>query len=600
MKTESSKASTLKRARTYRAPRQLTDVTIFQFLHSLDTPRSLTVWLLFKNKEHDQLVDLKIDPNSYNSSWRFRDDYVATEFLSKANFLELSVDRKTAAMAKFEEFESRCSHTNRRFRNPILDPQNNGSNVWLLNATKRKIDMILGDFSGDELIDDANWGPGVSTLLKGEEVSGYNKFTAERGITRDLYSLISPWFSTAYPLWADHLSREFGESWAVLENGNTIVTVPKNSKTDRVIAVEPGINLWFQKGCGSMIRRRLRRFGVDLNSQQRNADLARRASYDNSLATVDFSSASDSIARAVVEELLPRRWFVLLDSLRSKFGVEQGSCRIWNKFSSMGNGFTFELESLIFYAAALAVAEYEGVSTTDISVFGDDVILPTSCFALFSEFSEFLGFHVNPKKSFSSSAFRESCGAHWYNDVDCKPVYLKERLSNVETVYRMANAIRLHAHRRGHYDFCDRMFLDAWLTLYRGLPESLRLAVPATAGDVGFISNFDEARPARARRGFEGYLYPSLASIGVTRSGDGQGLTLAQLRRLGNPELLPDFGSTLQNSLRLLKNIPTRERFWVLRPDLIASGESYTLRGRVRRTLCLSLVPQWYDMGPWL
>jgi hypothetical protein len=601
MKFEISSASILKDARDFRVPHQTTDETICQLLHSLDTPRSLAVWLLYVSKEHDQLLELKIDPNHYRNGGCFRDDYVATNLLSKSVFLNTSFDKKAVAFKKFEEFESLCNHTNRRFRNPSLDPLNHGSNVWLLNATKRKILQVLGDFDGDELVDDANWGPGVSTLIKGPEVSGYNKFCAERGITRDLYSLIADWFPVAYPSWANHLSRNFGESWAVYEAGNKIVTVPKNSKTDRVIAIEPGINLWFQKAVGSMVRRRLSRFGIDLLDQSKNAFLARKASEDSSLATVDFSSASDSIASAVVEELIPHRWFLLMNCLRSKRGKDsEGQIRVWNKFSSMGNGFTFELESLIFFAAASAVSEYLGSDGT-VSVYGDDVILPSECVDLFASFSEFLGFRLNKDKSFSDGFFRESCGSHYYDGIDCKPIFLKERLSNAETVYKLANNIRLLAYRYGHSDYCDNRFGQCWANLRCRVPESLRLVVPATAGDVGFIGNLDEANASRARYGIEGYFYRGLASVGVTRRGDGQGLILAQLRRLGKSDSSPDYGS-LSSSLRMIRmrKTPHKMKDYMLRPDLIASNESYTLRSKVRMCIVKPLVARWYNLGPWL
>ena len=602
MKTEFSHAQALKDARDFRVPQQTTDVTIFQLLLSIDSPRSLAVWLLYKNNEHKQLLDLEIQPENYANAQLFRDDYVATLLLSKAVFLNTGYDKAQVAFEKFRKFEDLCNHTNRRFQNPSLDPQNHGSNVWLLNATKRKIQQILGDFDGEELADDANWGPGVSTLLRGAEVSGYNKFHAERGITRDLYSLIVDWFPVAYPSWADHLSRTYGESWAVFQDGNKIVTVPKNSKTDRVIAIEPGINLWFQKAVGSMIRRRLRRFGIDLNDQSRNSSLARQSSIDACLATVDFSSASDSISRAVVEELLPPRWFLLLDTMRSKRGIdEKGNSLIWNKFSSMGNGFTFELESLIFFAAASAVVEHMGADGT-ISVYGDDVILPVSCVNEYSSFCEFLGFRVNMEKSFFNGPFRESCGSHYFDGVDCKPVFLKEKLTNVETVYKLANNIRRLAHRYGHLDFCDGRFARCWAHLAGGVPESLRLMVPSSAGDVGFISNLDESGATRARYGIEGYYYRSLASLGVTRRGDGQGLVLAQLRRLGASSPYHDEVCCLRRSISIMRysSTPHKLKTYMLRPDLIATGESFTLRGRVRRAIVRSLVARWYNLGPWI
>lgn len=606
MKTKSSYAVLLKAARNFRLAPQKTDVTVYQFLHSLDTPRSLAVWLLYKYKEHDQLLALDIEPKHYINPIMFRDDYSATLFLSKAVFLETTFDKKKKAYEKFEEFESLCGHTNIRFRNPSLDPNNHGPNVWLLNATKQKIRQVLDDFCGDELIDDANWGPGVSTLLKGSEVSGYNKFRAERGITRDLYSLVSDWFSVAYPSWSDHLSREYGESWALYQVGNKIVTVPKNSKTDRVIAVEPGLNLWFQKAVGSMIRRRLSRFGIDLNSQLRNATLARNSSKDGKLATVDFSSASDSIAAAVVEELLPPRWFQLLNSMRSKIGVDSsGSIRRWNKFSSMGNGFTFELESLIFFAAATATCEYLKLDRSSISVFGDDVIIPSEAIDLFSSFCEFLGFRINKDKSFWDGSFRESCGSHYFDGVDCKPIFLKERLSNAESVFKLANNVRLLAHRRGHNDFCDGKFLDCWSALYNWVPEPLRLKVPICAGDVGFITNFDEAAPdvERARYGIEGYYYRALTSVGISRIGDGQGLILAQLRRLGRPAQPAGYGSQrFESASRQSQRTPTSLLLFgeELRPDILATSNSYVLRGRSTRRVAKSLVSRWYDLGPWL
>lgn len=571
MTTKLRKSSLLQAARAFRARRSHTDTAIHHFLSSLDTPRALTVWLLYKHGEHDQLTALEVNPDDYLSHlWGvFRLDYEATNFLSKASFLKTTFDRKVVAYDKFLKFETLCMQTNRRFllRNLRLDSLANEHSAWLLNATKRKISMVLGDFSGDEFVDEANWGPGVSTLIKGEEVSGYNKFHAERGITRDLYTLISPWFSVAYPSWSEHLNREFGAEWPVFEVGNRVVTVPKNSKTDRVIAIEPGINLWFQKAIGSMIRRRLRRFGIDLNSQVRNQQLALQGSRDSSLATVDFSSASDSISKEVVEELLPRRWYLLLDACRSKVGrLADDSIIRWEKFSSMGNGFTFELESLIFWAAAEAVREYLGVEGP-VSVFGDDVVLPSACFDTFSEFSAFLGFRVNESKSFYSlnSHFRESCGSHYYKGMDCKPVFLKERLSNVETFYKLANGIRNLAHRHNSHRGCDTRFHDCWLDLVERVPEALRFRVPVSAGDTGFVSNFDEAVPRRARYGIEGFYYRSLVSVGLSRRGDGQALILARLRS----------------------------------PSLLEYGNNYTLRGRTRRVIADPLVPQWYNLGGW-
>lgn len=566
-------------ARRFREGNGFTDSTIRQFLSALDSPRSLAVWLLYKSGEHDQLTALDIDPLWYNNPYRFRLDYSATNFLSKAAFLKTSFNREEVALKKFHEYEALCGQTNARFRNLSLDPLFSGPNVWLLNATKRKILEILGDFSPEEFVDGANWGPGVTTLLKGSEVSAFNKFHAERGMTRDLYSLVSPWFAMAYPQLSIHVS-DGGlrpDGGFQFEVGNEIITVPKNSKTDRVIAVEPGWNLWFQKSIGTMIKRRLLRSGVDLSSQEVNQRLAKVGSLDSSLATVDFSSASDSISRELVRELIPPRWYTLMDSCRCHIGVLASGPIRWNKFSSMGNGFTFELESLIFYAAASACVEYsadELIAKGEIpakrtsfwiNVFGDDVIIPTHAYELFSSFSAFLGFKVNPKKSFSSGMFRESCGSHYFDGLNCKPVYLKDRLRHVEDFFKLANGIRNLAHRHGNHRHCDVRFLDCWRHLYERVPEPLRFKVPHSAGDVGFISNFDEAVPARARNGIEGFYYRALTTSAVKREAKGLAMLLTRL--------------------------------WV--SSELEYGNSYTLRGRSRRSVSDSLVQRWYNLGPW-
>ncbi len=565
MTPKSHRASLVDLEKAYRAPSSLTDESIHHFFSSLNSSKSLAAWLLYKNKEYKQLLDLDVDPLDYQDPFKFRDDYSAISFLSKADFLKLDVSKEETAFLKFFKYEDQCRTTNSRFLNLSIDPSYNGANVWLLSAVTRKIEQILGEFNGEEFVDGCGWGPGVTTKLKGEDVSALNKFHSENGITRDLYALVQPWFEAAYPGWHAHLTSQNGEHWADFQVGNTIVTVPKNSKTDRVIAVEPGLNLWFQKGIGRMIRSRLRRRGIDLKDQSINQRLSQVASQRGHLATVDFSSASDSISKEVVRELLPARWYTLLASTRSVLGTHAGKTLRWEKFSSMGNGFTFELESLIFYASALAVCEYLDVSTSQVSVYGDDVILPTSCYELFSSFSAFLGFTVNLDKSFASSSFRESCGAHYFDGVDVKPIFLKGRVSDVQAVYKLANSIRNLAHRRNSYYGCDARFLRCWSYLVNRVPKPLRLRTSRQLGDAGFAGNFDEATPSFARDGIEGYYCVGRLELGLTRDHDGPAMLLNRLK------------------------VQSIEEF----------GNSYSLRGRTKIRYKRVLVAQWYNYGPW-
>lgn len=553
----------------------ITDIAILNFLHDLDSPRSLSVWLLYSNKEYHQLVSLEINPMDYNDPSSFRSDYVATEFLSKASFLPLDVSKRVEAQRKFDEFESRCAVTNRRFKSLETNPHYNGLVASTLSSVGVKIQKILGDYSVEEHLDCCDWGPGVSTLLKGAHVSAANKFQFETGITYDTYSLFCPVLSMAYPAWMYNLHSKNGG--VTFQKGNSICFVPKNAKTDRVIAIEPGLNLWLQKGLGVMIKRRLKRFGIDLNTQENNQRLAKLASHDGNLATIDFSSASDSISTEVVRSLLPFDWFRVLDNVRSRMRLNpDGSTQMWNKFSSMGNGFTFELESLIFYAVACCSSNSDDIK--DISVFGDDVILPVSAMGTFSTVVEFLGFLVNRKKSFSSSAFRESCGSHYFAGEDVKPLYLKEKIKNVQAVYKLANSIRLYAHRRNHYFGCDAKFRRSVEYLVRRAPPALRLMVPVADstesfhrnrlfGDCGFISNWDEAAPTYLKHGHQGYAFVSLNERGKESPFfDAPGLLFDRVR-----------GSSLQTS-----------------------GNHYTLRGRTRLCASRTRAFGWYNLGQWI
>lgn len=564
--TKSKVGKLVKLACDTRIAPSVTDRFIHSYLQAIDSPRSLAVWLLYENREHLQLTKLTVEPKNYCSSSAFRDAYIATKFLSKADFLETGIDRKAVAMSKFDLFEVKCGEQNRYFRNLLSHPNFSDENVRLLSLARRKIASILGTFSAEEFVSNGNWGPGVSTLIKGEEVSAFNKFRDERGITRDLYSLIREWFHLAYPLWKSEPLTLTGEGALTLQSGNTVTTVPKDSKTDRVIAIEPGFNLWFQQAIGTMIVKRLRRVGIDLTTQENNQHAAWLSSKDDSLATVDFSSASDSISSAVVEDLLPQRWFTLMNSSRSQYRQGEDFSVKWNKFSSMGNAFTFPLQSLIFYACAWAVLQLKQIKGT-ILVFGDDVLLPREAFSTYSSFTEFLGFTVNTDKSYSQGYFRESCGAHYYDGVDCKPYYFKSRIRQVFDLYKAANGVRLLSHRSMSSQACDVRFRSVHRQLVKVCPKPLRFCTPIDNVSGGFISNFDEATPSRARNGIEGYRYSGLIERGLTRVSEDPAILLARL--------------------------------WV--PSTQEYRNTYALRGRTRIAVKRGmLVQRWYDLGPWI
>lgn len=511
-----------------RVARGITDTAIKEFLASLNTPRSLSVWLLYDAGEHDQLTQLVINPLHYEDHHAFRDDYAATSLLAKSDFLSTSFNREQVALSKFQESEERCRATNDRTVNYAESGRFPPEALHaLIPRVQRKIASILGSFDAEEFLDCCDWGPGVSTLLKGPHSVKPNKYQSETGMTHEVFNVMWPLVREAYPAWWLEILAKADVS---IEAGNVVTTVPKNSKTDRVIAVEPGWNLWFQKGLGTMIRRRLLRVGCNLNDQSFNQWYSKIA-FEKGLATIDFSGASDSIAFEVVRLLIPGGWFRVLDLFRCKRGRLPGTTAhtYWEKFSSMGNGFTFELESLIFYAIALVVTESTGENVSDVSVFGDDVILPSKSASAFTELSELLGFVINRSKSFTSGPFYESCGAHWFRGHDVKPFYLDEMVDSVVKCYGLHNNIVEFAHRCLDQNYgLDGRFKAVAKFLRSSVQADDLNFVPRHFGDVGFCSNLDQAlmlKTTSVKRQV-GYKIRIRTEVAVTLHFDGYGLVL--------------------------------------------------------------------------
>ena len=226
----------------------------------------------------------------------------------------------------------------------------------------------------------------------------------------------------------------------VSAEGNRITFVPKDARTLRTIAIEPSLNVCLQLGVHSYLAERLSTFGNPIDDQAINQRLAQKGAnlpFGSSYATIDLSQASDSVSTELVRWLLPSEWFSLLDDLRSKRGTLAGTSFIYEKFSSMGNGFTFALETLIFWALARAVNTLTGGEIA--SVYGDDIIISDTSALLLTETLGFCGFSVNSEKTFYHGPFRESCGADWHIDKRVTPQYVRKARLRPTDIYNLLN-----------------------------------------------------------------------------------------------------------------------------------------------------------------
>ncbi|UHM27709.1 MAG: RNA-dependent RNA polymerase [Fushun levivirus 6] len=399
-----------------------------------------------------------------------REGYLSSAFLSKyANpSKESAEERRSRAVSKLLETEKRNLRTIER-----LDKTTNFGGISsssLLYTASRFIADLLGPFSYD-VFALGGFSNGASTSRRRATADAISKFDGKGDVTLRALPYISALIELT-PSWKRSVTRQafiLGRDPLRIVEGNVVFTVPKSDDIDRAAAKEPDLNMFLQKACGLHIRRRLKGVGIDLNDQTRNQELARIASIDGSLATLDLSSASDSVTWKLVAELLPPDWFRVLSDLRSDRGLIDGSWHEWATMSTMGNGFTFELESLIFWALARSAAYYFGCPGV-ISVYGDDIIVPTKLAKPLMNVLGFCGFLVNPDKSFWSGSFRESCGAHWNAGVDVKPFYCRTPLIGLPRIIWFLNQLRKWSNMGG---ICDPRYEELYFKVKSQIPKSL-------------------------------------------------------------------------------------------------------------------------------
>jgi len=339
----------------------------------------------------------------------------------------------------------------------------------IVRVARANILKVLGETPDLEVLY-GTFTNGASTSIRRRPDGVAVKFKVGADVTARCLSRVREIYDTC-ETWRHYRQLVNTDSFSVVAGG-ILFTVPKNSEIDRVAVKEPDLNMFCQKGVGAFLRKRLKRLlRIDLDDQSRNQKLARIGSIDGSLATLDLSSASDLISDGLVRALLPAPWFDLLDDIRSSTVVVDGTPIEVNMFSSMGNAFTFELETLIFWSLANAVAYLTGTKGT-VSVYGDDIIVPTSIAGLLAKVFAYFGFKVNTKKSFWTGRFRESCGKHWHSGTDVTPFYVREPIKHMNRLIHFLNRLRAWAAMPGH-GVCDDTFFNFWKKWSRKVPTAL-------------------------------------------------------------------------------------------------------------------------------
>lgn len=477
--------------------------------------------------------------------------YQLSSLVKKYDFPKgsFSWDPEMEARKKFLDAEARCAEVNKRFLEPQRFNVESTPDLALYLARARGwIQYVIGETpSMFEIYSKCGFGPGASIGTHGNathiaaKLSGVWSVSpsalkyAEAAVASNaqlVELLLSSEDGRPYCLDPDDFQKKFKDRISVT-NYNKIAFVPKTAKTHRSIAVEPLLNSYVQKGIDETLRLRLQRIGIDLSDQERNCEFARQGSLtdgDNGFATIDLSSASDSVSTELVRYLLPPAWFDLLDQTRSKNYLDGDVVRPYHKFCSMGNGFCFPLETLIF--TSLAYATRCGKPGTDFLVYGDDIIVRQDYAPLLVDVLDQCGFSVNTDKTFIRGPFRESCGRDWFVGEDVRPFVLDFRLDSLQALFKFLNLTQ----RNERTSMFFREAVDYVKSL---IPRCAQFCRPFEGGDdTGYTVEWDEflASPfAEFHRGKQCWSWLELRQVPISdkdakRTARGVILTMAALQ----------------------------------------------------------------------
>lgn len=298
--------------------------------------------------------------------------------------------------------------------------------------------------------------------------------------------------------------------------GSVWFSVPKSQEIQRACATEPNVNVLMQKALGSWIQERLLRVcKIDIRDQQYlNSRLAGVGSVSGLYGTIDLKSASDRNSMAMIEEFCPRMFVKWVKLFRSPYcSLPSGREVKMEMCSSMGNGFTFPLQTALFVGVVYSVYKLLGIpfirnrvvsprvetrrlsasfkfddrkAPGNFGVFGDDIIVRSDAYSLCCRFLVKLGHVVNDLKSFNTGHFRESCGTDYFAGYNVRGVYIRDLRTPLD-VYSAINRLTVWSARHEvNLSYTIRLLLG-WVKF---------LPVPFSAADYeGVKVPYDEARP---------------------------------------------------------------------------------------------------------
>lgn len=233
-----------------------------------------------------------------------------------------------------------------------------------------------------------------------------------------------------------------GNDPITVPNVSRLQCVPKSVLKNRTISTEPCSQQFLQHGVRHAMDVWFRHpvfHWLSLSDAYRSMDLAREGSVDGEYATLDLSSASDTVTTRLVDSLFAdtslRSWLLLGRSVATIMPDTMEILPL-EKFAPMGSDLCFPTMCVVFGAICeVAVRRTLGRRSrkNDYVIYGDDIVVRADCADLVVKILTDLHFEVNVAKSYYYPAienFREACGMEAYNGFDITPFRISRWLSS--------------------------------------------------------------------------------------------------------------------------------------------------------------------------
>lgn len=228
------------------------------------------------------------------------------------------------------------------------------------------------------------------------------------------------------------MERDYGfSSVTVAPPRAKLITVPKGIDKRRAICPEPAEYQFNQQGIWKLLDKYISSHPdlsrhISIHDQNVNREAALSASRFQDAATIDLSSASDSVSWRWVKRVFsrsPQLLWMLWATRSTTVKLPSGKVIVTNKYAPMGSALCFPIESILFAAICQVAENRTNARARDsFHVYGDDIIVPTPIYSEVIRMLSAAGFLVNEQKTFDPYCrYKESCGIEGLDgeDVSC-------------------------------------------------------------------------------------------------------------------------------------------------------------------------------------